>query len=93
MWIDGNRYMGLAFWEPEISTLQMRMAMINANHGLNIIYPKFILPKFELEPFSMAELKRIWNYKRANTSRLRLIIRKQKKHAIKTRREQNSSIC
>lgn len=80
-------YMGLAFWQPEISPLQLRVEMMSANHGLNIICPKFILPKLELEPLSMSELKSIWNYKRANTSRLRLIIRKQKQNAIKARRK------
>lgn len=87
MWIDGNAYMGLAFWQPEISPLQMRMEMMNARHGLNIICPKFIMPKFELESFTLSELKSIWNYKRANISRLRSTIKKQKQNAIKTGRK------
>lgn len=61
-----------------IGPVQARFAMFFEKNGLNIVCPDFIMPKFELEPFTREELFQIWGYKRANTSKLRSIIRKAK---------------
>lgn len=64
-------------YEP-IDPLKARIEMI-MNKGLQIIVPDFIMPKFELEPFTQDELREIYGYKRkANISKLRSIIRKDK---------------
>jgi hypothetical protein len=64
----------------DIDPFQLRVEMMNK--GLQIIVPDFIMPKFELEPFTQDELREIYGYKRkANISKLRSIIRKAKQKA------------
>jgi len=63
----------------KLDPITLRLEMWNARHGLGLIAPEFILPKFDFEPFTLDELKAIFNYKRANTSKLRSIIRDQKR--------------
>jgi hypothetical protein len=70
--------MGLDFWEPGITPIQARLKIWDANHGLNIITPECILPKFNIEPFTLNDFNKIFNYKRPNTSKLRSIMRKYK---------------
>lgn len=79
---DKQPYWGylLALEHERIDPMKAKLEMI-MNKGLQIIVPDFIMPKFELEPFSEDELKEIFGHKRkhiANTSKLRSIIRKQK---------------
>jgi hypothetical protein len=62
----------------EIDPIQARFEMLFEKNGLNIVTPDFIMPKFELEPFTVEELREIYWYKRANISKIRLIIRKAK---------------
>lgn len=74
--IHNDPYWLLDSWQPAISPIDARMLMLGA--GLNIITPDFIMPKFNLEPFTLDELKDIFWHKRANISKLRSIIRKAK---------------
>lgn len=74
--IDNKPYMGLYFWELGITSLQVRIEMWHAGHGLNIICPEYILPSFNLEPFTLNDFNLIVNYKKASISKLRSIIRK-----------------
>lgn len=64
-------------WQPAISPIDTRILMLSA--GLNVITPDFIMPQFNFEPFTLDELKDICGYKRANISKLRSIIRNQKR--------------
>jgi hypothetical protein len=67
-WADTN---------PLTARIEMMM-----NRGLQIIAPDFIMPKFELEPFTQDELREIYGYKRkVNISKFRSIIRKAKQNA------------
>lgn len=72
----------LMFDVEKLDPFTLRTEAFLAKHGLNIICPDIILPKFEYEPFTekeiiaMAKIAR-W-YKKANTSKLRSIIRKAK---------------
>jgi hypothetical protein len=72
----------MADW-AEIDPVQARFAMLFERKGLNVVSPDFIMPKFEFEPITEADLigmsHRAYWYKRANTSKLRSIIRKAKK--------------
>lgn len=83
--IENNLYSGIGFnrFEPPIDPMRLRMEMI-MSRGLGIIAPDFIMPKFELEPFTEDDFKQAfigtdWGIKpRANTSKLRAINRKHK---------------
>lgn len=80
--IDAHGPVGLWIAEHDmIDPLKARIEMI-MNKGLQIIVPEFIMPKFELEPFTEDELREMANraywYKRANISKLRSIIRNAK---------------
>lgn len=76
-----DAYSPVGLWIAEhsmIDPLQARLEMI-MNKGLQIIVPDFMMPKFELEPFTEYELREIYGYRRkANISKLRSIIRKAK---------------
>lgn len=68
-------------WDNGIHPFPPSMQML-FGYGLEIITPDFIMPKFELEPFTEDELRgmahRAYWYKRANTLKFRSIIRKHK---------------
>lgn len=77
-------YSPVGLWITEhhmIDPLQARTEMIMSK-GLQIIVPDFVMPKLNPEPFTEDELREMANraywYKRANTSKLRSIIRKVK---------------
>ena len=79
VWVGGEPQKGAVLipWAT-IDPIHARFAMLFEKNGLNVVFPDFIMPKFELEPFTREELLQIWGYKRANIYKLRSIIRKAK---------------